>query len=202
VIATGKQVLHYKKGETIFREGEEARGIYFIVEGSVKVHRSWGAGNEFILRFATAGDVVGHRGHGVPGGFPISATVLDTTTVCFITSEFLEILFQTDHRFLYAMMQLYASELQAAEKRMRDLALRPVKGRVAQALLTLRDVFGTDGDQYLKIPITRLDIACYAGTTYEAVFRLLKDWSGTGLVSTSGKYIRIDDEERLCVLVQ
>ena len=32
--------LHFKKGETIFNEGEEVQGIYFVYDGIVKVHKS------------------------------------------------------------------------------------------------------------------------------------------------------------------
>ena len=196
-IAAERDVLHFRRGDHIFREGERVRGIYFITRGAVKIHRSWGAADEFILRFARKGDVVGHRGHGSTASFPVSATVLEETTACFISNKFLEKLLHSDLGFLYEMMRLYAGELQKAEKRMHDLALVPVKGRVADALFTIRDAFGTDKEGYVNILITRTDIACHAGTTYEAVFRLLKEWTREGIVSTLGKQFRIDDEIRL-----
>ena len=194
-IAAAEKILHYKKGQDIFKEGDEVQGIYFIREGAVKVHQTWGD-NEFILRFAVAGDVIGHRGQGLTV-FPISATALESASVSFVTNAALETRFLTDGPFVYTMMQLYATELQKAERRMRDLALMPVKGRVAGALLTMREVFGLDEQGYIRVPVTRLDIACYAGTTYEAVFRLLTEWSREGLVSTSGKSIKINDDHDL-----
>lgn len=188
------KALDFKKGQAIFTEGEPVAGIYFVLEGAVKVHQAWGSDNEFIIRFAVSGDVVGHRGQGMTS-FPVSATALENTRVCFINNDHLEALFLKDRTFLYAMMQLYAAELLKAEMRMRDLALVPVKGRVADALLTMRRVFGLNGEGYIRVPVTRLDIASYAGTTYEAVFRLLGRWSLEGLVSTSGKYIKINDDK-------
>jgi CRP/FNR family transcriptional regulator len=190
------KILEYKKGQAIFTEGEPVVGIYFVLEGAVKVHQSWGSDNEFIIRFATSGDVIGHRGRGVTA-FPVSATALENTRVCFINNHRLEALFLKDRAFLYAMMQLYAAELLKAETRMRDLALVPVKGRVADALLTMRSIFGLNGQGYIRVPVTRLDIASYAGTTYEAVFRLLGQWNSEGIVSTSGKYIKINDDKTL-----
>jgi len=195
-IASARKILHYKKGQAIFKEGEKVQGIYFVLEGAVKVHQTWGDDNEFIIRFATAGDVVGHRGQGATI-FPVSATALESTKVCFLTGDVLETTFSTDRLFLYAMMQLYTTDLLKAERRMRDLALIPVKGRVADALLTMREAFGLDKDGYIRVPVTRLDIASYAGTTYEAVFRLLSQWLLEGLVDTSGKYIKIIEEKIL-----
>ena len=90
------------------------------------------------------------------------------------------------------MMQLYAGELRKAERRMRNLALMDVKGRIAIALLNLQGIFGLDAGGFIRVPVTGLDIASFAGTTYETVFRQLSDWSAAGVVETSGKRIRID----------
>lgn len=192
-ITANKQTLQYKKGQPIFREGEAVQGIYFIVSGAAKVHQSWGSDKELILHFATAGDVLGLRGQGNEAIFPISATALENTRVCFISNAFLETTLKTNTSFLYAMMQLYAVELRKAEKRMRNLALMDVRGRIAVALLTLEETFGLDGEGFIKVPVTRLDIASFAGTTYETVFRQLSDWSAGGFVGTAGKSIRINN---------
>ncbi|HVU94322.1 MAG TPA: Crp/Fnr family transcriptional regulator [Puia sp.] len=192
-----RKMLAFKKGQTIFREGDEVRGIYFINDGAVKVHQSWGDGKEFILRFATAGAILGHRGYSAGTAFPISATALENTRVCFITTEFLEATFSANPPFVYTMMRLYASELQQAERRIRDLAVQPVKTRVADALFTIRDIFGTGDAGFIRLPITRLDIASYAGTTYEAVFRLMSEWRDKGWIATAGKKFRINDETKL-----
>ncbi|MDP4150715.1 MAG: Crp/Fnr family transcriptional regulator [Bacteroidota bacterium] len=196
-IASNRQILHYKKGQPLFSEGEEVSGIYFIASGAVKVHQSWGPDRELILHFAKAGDVVGYRGQGGERIFPISATALDNTVACFISTSFLEATLKTNTSFLYAMMQLYAGELRKAEKRMRDLALMDVRGRIAEALFAIRDAFALDDQGYISLPVTRLDMASFAGTTYETVFRLFSDWSHLGLIETSGKRIRIKDSIRL-----
>jgi len=190
-------MLHFKKGQSIIREGTAGEGLYFITDGAVKVHQSWGAGKEFILRFASAGDVVGYRAQVGNTPSPISVTALEATALCFIDNELLEAIYRADTSFLYTMMRLYATELRTAEDRMRDLAIMPVKGRVAAALFTIRDIFGVDEKGYARVPVTRLDIACHAGTTYEAVFRLLTEWSRKGIVSTARKTIRINEQELL-----
>src|SRR6185437_15840536 len=201
-IAQNRKVLHFEKGQPIFREGDSIHGLYFIYNGAVKIHQRWAPGNEFILRFAVAGDVLGHRAQGAGSASPVSATALERTTICYLDHVFLEAMSNANPLFVRMMMQLYATELQKAEKRMRDLATMPVKSRVAEALFVLRYVFGADTQSYCRIPVTRIDIACYAGTTYEAVFRLLTAWTREGLVTTAGKKIRIDEKEKLTKLIQ
>ena len=51
-IAANKVNYEFKKGETIFREGDEMQGIYFVYEGKVKVHKHWDEEKELIIRFA------------------------------------------------------------------------------------------------------------------------------------------------------
>jgi CRP-like cAMP-binding protein len=196
-IAFHKKTFQFKKGEEIFREGDPVKGIYFIYTGSVKVYKQWGEQKQLILRFAKAGDILGHRGLGGVVEYPIGATALEDTNACFITNDFLEATLKTNHELSYKLMHFYATELQKAEKRMRDLAHMEVKGRVAEALLELVNVFGVDKHQHIAATITRQDIASYAGTTYETVFKFFNELAEDTIISTNGKSIKINDTSRL-----
>jgi CRP/FNR family transcriptional regulator len=97
-------------------------------------------------------------------------------------------------------MHFYATDLQRAEKRLRDITHMEVKGRIAGALLDILQTFGTDNDQFLALKLTRQDIAAYAGTTYETVFKFFAELTATGIITTSGKDIRINRPEKLTQL--
>jgi CRP/FNR family transcriptional regulator len=88
---------------------------------------------------------------------------------------------------------VYAADLQKAEKRMRDLAHMEVKGRVALALFDINNTFGAGKDKFITVPIMRQDIASYAGTTYETVFKLFVELTKKKIISTAGKKIRINN---------
>lgn len=197
VIAVKKTTLSFKKGKQIFSEGEPVKGIFFIYSGSVKVHKQWTDEKELILRFAKKGDILGHRGLGGNDVYPIAATALEDVKLCFISNDFLEATLKTNHDLTYKLMHFYATELQRAEKRMRNMAHMEVKGRIADALLEMADVFGLDNEQYITVALTRNDIASYAGTTYETVFKFLTELSAAGTISTEGKKIKINNPERL-----
>jgi CRP/FNR family transcriptional regulator len=192
IIAIKNKTLFLKKGTLIFKEGDPMEGIYFLTEGSVKVHKQWGEQRELIIRFAKAGDVLGHRGLGGNQLFPVSATCLEDSKACYIPNNFLETILLTNPAFTYRLMQVYASELQKAEKRMHDLALMEVKGRIALALLEIANLFGTDREKYIGIPISRQDIASYAGTTYETVFKFFTNLTDD-IITSTGKRIKINN---------
>lgn len=196
-VAVKKKTLLFHKGQTIFTEGDEVKGIYFVYSGVVKISKQWGAEKELLLRFAKEGDVVGFRGLGEESIYPISATALTETTLCYIPNDFFEATLRTNNSFIYQLLQVYAAELQRAEKRMRDLAHRDVKGRIAIALLELIDLFGLDKENFIALPVNRQDIASFAGTTYETVFKFFGELSQAGIITTEGKKIQVNQPDAL-----
>ena len=200
--ALKKTTLVFKKGRTIIREGEPVKGIFFINAGAVKVSKTWGDQKELILRFARTGDVLGHRGFGGDLHYPMSATALEDTRVCFIDNGFLNASMAANPGLMFQLLQLYASELQRAEKRMRDLAHMDVKGRIVLALFELTEAFGTGEKNFIALPVTRQDIASYAGTTYETVFKFFTDLTKKRVLTTSGKSIKINNRRALETYLQ
>ena len=190
-IGAHRQNFSFKKGETIFREGEMVNGIYFVFSGTVKVHKRWGEDKDLIVRFAKKGDIVGHRGLGSDLMYPVSGTAIEPTTVCYISLDFFKSSLKVSYSFIYELMQFFASELKETERNMRNLAHMPVRGRIGQALLTLDQKFGVTPDGFLDINISRNDLASFAGTTYETVFRVMNEMVLQHIITIEGKRIRI-----------
>ena len=196
--AIGAHRTNFKvaKGETIFKEGDKVKGIFFVYEGTVKVHKHWGE-KELILRFAKKGNIIGHRGLGKDLVYPVSGTAIDPTTVCFVDLDFFKASLKVNHDFLFELMQFFASELKESERNMRNLAHMPVKGRIAQALLTIDEKFGTTANGFLDININRQDLAAFAGTTYETLYRSMNEMVEEGVIEVKEKLIKIISKEKL-----
>jgi CRP/FNR family transcriptional regulator len=186
-----------KKGQLLFREGEPVNGIYFIFSGTVKVHKHWGEEKELIVRFARRGDIVGHRGVGAEMVYPVSATALEPVTLCFIDLEFFQASLKVNHVLLHELMMFYARELQESEKNMRNLVHMPVKGRIAHALLSLRDKFGCTEDGAIDMTLGRQDLASFTGTTYETAFRIMSELIQDNVIAVSGKSIAVLNADKL-----
>jgi CRP/FNR family transcriptional regulator len=161
------------------------------------VHKHWGDDKELILRFAKEGDIIGHRGLGKGLLYPVSGTAIESITVCFIDLDFFNASLKTNYNFLYELMQFFANELKESERNMRNLAHMSVKGRIAQSLLSLEEKFGHTPDGFINLSISRQDLASFAGTTYETVFRVLNEFTVANIISTAGKEIRITDKKIL-----
>jgi len=196
-IKAHKTNLDIKKGEAVFEEGQKAKGIFFLYSGRVKVHKRWDHQKELILKFAKKGDILGFRGLGNEKIYPVTAIALEPVTVCFIDLTFFEDMLKANHLLTFQLMKFYANELQEAETRIRDLAHMDVKGRLADTLIQLKKQFGHNKDGIINIKLTRQDIASYAGTTYETVFRIMQDLTKRKIIKVTGKNIIILNELKL-----
>ena len=192
-----RKTFDFKKGELLFKEGEQVTGIYFLVSGKAKVHKHWTEDKELIVRFAGPGDIVGHRGLGKEMIYPISATALEPVTTCFIELDFFLSTLKINHDYAFKLLMFYAEELQESEKRMRNLAHMTVKGRIACGLLRLKERFGVTPEGMLNISLTRQDLGSYVGTTYETAFRVMTELSKENLISFLDKEIYIINAEAL-----
>lgn len=193
-IDINRRVFHYNKGETLFREGDTVNGMYFIYSGLVKVHKKWSEDKELILRFAKEGAIVGHRGLGGDTIYPVSATALTATDVCFVDLDFFTATLKVNPGYLFDLMMFFAAELKESEKRMRNLAHMNTKGRIGQSLLTLHEKFGTDAKGNINIEISRQDLASYTGTTYETLFKIMNELSEENAIYIDGKRTKLLDK--------
>jgi len=199
-IESHKRNFIAKKGKVIIKEGDPVSGVYFVTSGNVKVHKQWGD-KELILRFANDGAIIGHRGISSSiSTYPISATALETTKLCFVDIDFFKSTIKVNQEFAYGLLMFYADELHASEKKMRNLALMSVKGRLGVAILGLRDQFGLDAEGFLNLALSRQDLAAFTGATYETVFRTMNELLAEKLIIVKGKQIGILNEAGLTEL--
>ena len=199
LIAIKKHTYSIKKGKVLFNEGDKVEGIYFMYSGLLKVHMHWLDQKELIIRFAKPDDIVGLRGIGESHKYPISATAISDVKICFIDNHLLETTLKTNPGFTLELMHYYAVELQKTEKRMRNLVHMDVKSRLAEALLDLSHLFSHQENN--DIIVNRQDIASYAGTTYETVFKIFTELINQKIISASGKTIRILQPDKLQALI-
>ncbi len=201
-IAAHKKNLSFKKGQEIFKEGDAVKGIFFVYSGKVKVHKRWDDDKELIIRFAKSGDILGHLGLGDDPVYPISATAVENVVICYVKIDFFESSLKVNPQFTYKLMKFFANALQESEKRMRNLAHMPVKERIAQALLSLRNQFGLNDEGYIAIELTRQDISSYAGVVYETFFKVTQEFIQNAWISIDGKSIRLLNELALTKIIK
>lgn len=191
-----KHSLQCKKTQSFILEGAPVHGLYFVRAGQVKVAKTGRHGKEQIVRFATGGDIVGHRGFGAGEFYQISATALTNTTLChFSSSTMLHMLHQVPG-LTVDMMLFYADELNRSESKVKKFAQMNVREKVIDSLLQLHRKFGQHRG-LLNIQLSRKELSDLAGTTEEQVIRTLSTLRKEEQIRTEGKKIGIINVELL-----
>jgi CRP-like cAMP-binding protein len=80
---------------------------------------------------------------------------------------------------------------------MADIAYKPVRGRIAEALLLLSQSYKNESNPEGTISISRDDLASYVGTVKETAIRVLKDLKEEKLIETKNHDIHIIDRKGL-----
>lgn len=191
-----RKELKCKKGQQFIMEGASVTGLFFLLRGKVKVLRTGLHGKEQIVRFATPGEIIGHRGFGTEETYPISAIALVDCTLCYFSKEILQQTLREYPGLTYDFMLFYANELNRSEVRVKSLSQMTVRERVIDTLLYINRKFGqTNG--FSSLLLSRREYADYAGTTEEQVIRMFSILKKEGLLITKGKRVGISDIDLL-----
>lgn len=201
-ITTTKSAQVYQKGQTIYQQGSMVLGMHCINQGKVKLTKVGGDGKEHITQLARHGDVLGFRSLLGGGQYSTSAVALDDCVVCFVPRPDVLRLIQSNRQFSNTLLQLLATDLGKAEEQMLQLAYKPVRERLADALLLLRSTFDSAAapTEPYTIGIAREDLAALVGTAKETVSRLLTEYKEAGIIATRGSLIRLLDEAQLLTI--
>jgi CRP-like cAMP-binding protein len=191
-----KTEIRCKKGQQFIIEGAPVNGLFFILQGKVKVFRTGINGREQIVRFATSGEIIGHRGFGTEEYYSIGAIALEDTVLCYFSKDMLQDILLSNPEFTYDLMLFYANELNKSEAKVKSLSQMTVRERVVDTLLYINRKFG-NLNEFLNLPLSRKEYADHAGTTEEQVIRVFSTLKKEKLIFAKGKKIGILDVELL-----
>ncbi|MDF1560253.1 MAG: Crp/Fnr family transcriptional regulator [Bacteroidales bacterium] len=188
-----KDFRHYRRGDILYHEGNRISGFFCIHSGIIKVFKTGVDGKEQIIRFARRGEIIAYRS--VLSNEPActSAKVIEDSQVCFIPSELLIQFVKTNPSFAFEVVKLTCNELAEANSYITDIAQKTVRERVAEVLVNLVGDFGLDDQKFLRISLTREELANIVGTATESVIRLLSEFKSDRLIELSGRKIKIID---------
>ncbi|OGX91956.1 hypothetical protein BEN49_03975 [Hymenobacter coccineus] len=151
--------------------------MHCVRQGRIKVTRVGGDGKEQIVRLSKGGNVLGYRSLLTESRYSTSAVALDDCVVCFVPrTDFLRLV-HSNVPFSVSLMQLMAQGMSEAEERMLHLAYKPVRERLAEALLLLQRTYQDAADAATPFTISpsRDDLAALVGTAKETATRLLSE---------------------------
>jgi CRP/FNR family transcriptional regulator len=186
---------YFDKGQPLFFEGEEAKGIYVIVAGKVKVYKLSLEGKEQILQIFGPGEVFGQVPVFEGGVFPASATAIERSNLLFLPTKALMDLIKKDPAITINMLAILSRRIKQFVQMIEDLTLKDTPSRLAAYLLHLSEI--GDGSSDVELDITKTLLASFLSTTPETLSRILGKMSSKGLIQVRGRKIRLTDWKAL-----
>lgn len=189
----------YKKGQTLFVQGNHPYGIYCISKGNIKLTKVGPDGKESIVRIISGGDILGHRSLFTDDNYTATATAMEDTEVCFIDKKFILQKIADQPTVALNIINKLSRDMGIAEKKLTSLHQKNVRERLAELLISLKVTHGIkEGNRVkLELKLTREEMATMIGTANETLIRFMTEFKDAGIIEQEGKVIYITDEEEL-----
>lgn len=184
----------FRRGETLYHQGDPGHVLHVILEGRVKVVLPSESGEEAVLTVLGPSDVHGEMA--LLDGEPRSATVVAIEPVVTATlsrDDFLDLLRRSPSAVEGVLAGL-ARTIRRLSSEVGDLMFLDLQGRLAKKLLELAETHGKreDGGAIeIQATLTQEDLAGMIGATRPRVNQLLGSFEDRGAITRRGRRIVI-----------
>ncbi len=185
--------LNFRPNEPIIKQGFSANHILFLEEGMAKLSVS-DQDRTTTFKIIGEGSFIGIMCSFVKKNFEFSATAIKPSRVRLIDRNVFEDLIRTNGDFAVQMVNLMSLSTNKIVHDLIYLSHKNVDGALTTILLELSGIFGRD---HYQMPFSRVELAGTIGYSKESVINSLSGLQKEGIISVSGKNIRILDRKRL-----
>ena len=185
----------FDKDEVLFVAGEEALGLYVIVEGAVRAFRVSSDGREQVIHIERSGATIAEVPVFDGGPYPSTAAADEATTTLFIAKRDVHQLVLEHPAIAFAALKVLAGRLRRCAELVEALSLREVGQRLARFLVAEVRRTHTSPNNKCSIELrqTNQQIASLIGSVREVVSRAFTRLQHQGLILVEGRKITIPD---------
>jgi CRP-like cAMP-binding protein len=186
------------RGEILFIAGEEARGLYVIVEGSVRAFRIGPDGREQIIHVEQAPATFAEVPVFDDGKYPSNVAAEEDTVVLFLAKSDVRRLCIEHPTIALASLKVLAGRLRSCAELVETLSLREVGQRLARLLLgELNKAPAAKPGTPVSVSMTHIQMAARVGSVREVVSRALGRLQQDGLIKAENRKITILNAQAL-----
>ncbi len=190
----------FRRGETLFRQGEPVRSLLMLRGGCVKLSVTNLSGAEVIVGLCGASEAVDVGIHAGPRTHSVSAEAVNPCRVLSWSSIVVEDMFRRMPSLSGNIRVILSKQLSELQERYSELSSDKVERRVACAIVRLARQFGRTGTDGVEVFFSREELAQMTGTTLFTVSRLLSRWKELELLVPRREAVLINNLERFSQL--
>jgi CRP/FNR family transcriptional regulator len=172
------RIHRFRKGQSIFRQGDPCPGVYIVTRGMVRIFKIAPNGKEHILHMVGPTDTFAEVA--AIGGFdcPANAEAIASTSCALVPLESFQKAMAEDHQLCLQMMAGLSFWVRQLLSLLEDIVLRDATGRVARFLLEgQRDTAGV-----VKLPALKRHVASHLNLNSETFSRTFSRLIEAGMI--------------------
>ena len=181
---------HFKKHDTICKQGSEVTHALFLVKGTAKLYIEGLNNRNIILYILKPPAYIGLLSFFENPKYFYSVSSLDDSEVCFIDLNIVKQLYIENHDLLLILNKALGKSVSTIMKKIISLNQKQVRGRIAENLIYLSEIHNS---QCFHLGLTRKDIGEMSAISEENTVRLLSEFSKENIISIKGREIEILD---------
>lgn len=188
----------HKRGQTIYRAGDESEGLYIVHKGRVKVYRLSETGKEQLVRILQPGDFTGELSLFTQFIHDAYAEAMEPVELCVMEHDDFQQFLLKYPAISLKMLGEFSSRLANTEKRAANIAMESTDTRIAMYLANQAE---EQDSLLISLPMTRKDLASHLGTTPETVSRKLTEFEDASWIKQNDQRdIQILDLDALLLM--
>lgn len=192
-IERAASLKHFENDAFLYFQGDPARHLHVLIEGSVKLTQLTPEGQQVILRYASPGEAFAVIAVLSEMDYPVSAQAAEDSLTLSWGRKAMRALMLQHPKLALNALEVLSRRTREFQDRIRELATERVERRIARALLRLARQTGRRMEEgvLIEMSLSRQDLAEMTGTTLYTVSRTLSQWESDGLIKSGREQVTI-----------
>ena len=191
-------LLRLAQRANVYKEGDMPEFLYCVLRGKVKIEKNGNGERTQIFRVLKPVEFFGYRAYFAGENYVTAATTFESSIICCIPMMLIEEWMQANVGLCQFFIRHLSLDLGVADQRTVSLTQKHIRGRLAEALLFLKDNYGLEADgATLSIFLSREDLANLSNMTTSNAIRTLSAFCSEKLVAVDGRKITLLNEKEL-----
>lgn len=198
LIVENFNVQTFKKNQFIYAEGDEPEFLWCLLKGKIKKIKEGVGGRVQIIRLIRPVQYFGYRAYFAKEPYVSSAVAFEPSTLGALPMTLVRDMIDNNRKLAWFFIHELSRNLGGSDTKIVNLTQKHIRGRLAEALMILRENYGYEDDQAtLKIYMSREDLANLSNMTTANAIRTLSTFVEEKLISVDGRRIKILNEPQL-----
>jgi CRP/FNR family transcriptional regulator, cyclic AMP receptor protein len=182
----GKNLIHHRRKQVVYSQGDPGDGIFFIQKGRVKLAVSSTRGKEAVIALMGPDEFFGESCLNGQTRRMETATVIEDSLILHLPKELMLRLLQTDQSLSEAFIHYLLTRNIRIQEDLVDQLFNSSEKRLARILLLLAH-FGKDETTEVLVPkVTQETLAEMVGTTRSRVSYFMNKFRKLGFIEYNG----------------